>query len=318
MLAVPGTLHCAAALPLHAVDIKMQKLPTNCTASNKKAHPETMNFPLLSQDYAATFGGGDLSTRVVDLDEPQLKEEILLLIANYLMENGFSASSHTLLDEAALKVRTLSKDRSTFRSLSKAVVAGSWTEVETLLKQISSTNQGPKMKGLRYSVYRQQFLEMVDKGESQKAFTYLLGNLKPMPNISSEDLHALTVMLTCRNVAESDPSWPGVTASREALANQVLSLGVADLVASDTPPDITQIVPARRLNVLLEQAVMYQRSRSDAGSSITLPCRSLLRDYEVTGARSLFSRFLLPQSQLTPQALQRNASAVSEEKACIP
>ena len=91
-----------------------------------------------------------------------------------------------------------------------------------------------------------------------------------------------------------------------------------DLVASDTPPDITQIVPARRLNVLLEQAVMYQRSRSDAGSSITLPCRSLLRDYEVTGARSLFSCFLLPQSQLTPQALQRNASAVSEEKACIP
>lgn len=132
---------------------------------------------------------------------------------------------------------------------------------------------------------------MVDKGESQKAFTYLLGNLKPMPNISSEDLHALTVMLTCRNVAESDPSWPGVAASREALANQVLSLGVADLPTTDAPPDITQIVPPRRLNVLLEQAVMYQRSRSDAGSSMTLPCRSLLRDYEVTGASAFCSCF---------------------------
>jgi hypothetical protein len=99
-------------------------------------------------------------------------------------------------------------------------------------------------------------------------------------------------MLTCRNVAESDPSWPGVTASREALANQVLSLGVADLPTIDAPPDITQIVPPRRLNVLLEQAVMYQRSRSDAGSSITLPCRSLLRDYEVTGACAFFNRFM--------------------------
>ena len=99
-------------------------------------------------------------------------------------------------------------------------------------------------------------------------------------------------MLTCRNVAESDPSWPGVTASREALANQVLSLGVADLPTIDAPPDITQIVPPRRLNVLLEQAVMYQRSRSDAGSSITLPCRSLLRDYEVTGAGAFFNRFM--------------------------
>jgi hypothetical protein len=244
-----------------------------------------MNFPpLASQDAAATFVGVASSNRGVDLEQPQLKEEILLLIASYLMENGFSASSHTLLDEAALKVRTLSKDRSTFRSMSKAVVAGNWVEVETLLKQVSSINQGPKMKGLRYSVYRQQFLEMVDKGESQKAFTYLLGNLKPMPNISSEDLHALTAMLTCRNVAESDPSWPGVAASREALANQVLSLGVTDMAATDAPPDITQIVPPRRLNILLSQAVMYQRSRSEAGLSVNLPCRSLLRDYEVTGS----------------------------------
>jgi len=248
---------------------------------------KTMNFPpLASQDAAATFVGVASSNRGVDLEQPQLKEEILLLIASYLMENGFSASSHTLLDEAALKVRTLSKDRSTFRSMSKAVVAGNWVEVETLLKQVSSVNQGPKMKGLRYSVYRQQFLEMVDKGESQKAFTYLLGNLKPMPNISSEDLHALTAMLTCRNVAESDPSWPGVAASREALANQVLSLGVTDVAATDAPPDITQIVPPRRLNVLLSQAVMYQRSRSEAGLSVNLPCRSLLRDYEVTGSRT--------------------------------
>jgi hypothetical protein len=244
--------------------------------------------PLANQDSAAALAGdAGILNRGLNFDEPQLKEEILLLIASYLMENGFSASSHTLLDEAALKVRTLSKDRSTFRSMSKAVVAGNWAEVETLLKQLSSVNQGPKMKGLRYSVYRQQFLEMVDKGESQKAFTYLLGNLKPMPNISSEDLHALTAMLTCRNVAESDPSWPGVTASRDALANQVLSLGVTDVAATDAPPDITQIVPPRRLNVLLAQAVMYQRSRCEAGLSVNLPCRSLMRDYEVTGSGSV-------------------------------
>jgi COMPASS component SWD3 len=247
-----------------------------------------MNFSLVNQDVVGvSSSSAKMGSRPVDLDEPQLKEEILLLIANYLMENGYSASSHTLLDEAALKVRALSKDRSTFRSMSKAVIAGNWAEVETLLKQVSSGNQGAKMKGLRYSVYRQQFLEMVDKGESQKAFTYLLGNLKPMPNISSEDLHALTVMLTCRNVAESDPSWPGIAASREALANQVLSLGVADLVATDAAPDITQIVPPRRLNVLLEQAVMHQRSHSDTGASMSLPCRTLLRDYEAAGCRSV-------------------------------
>jgi hypothetical protein len=111
-----------------------------------------MNFAIVGQGNTATAGGWE-GSRAVDLDEPQLKDEILLLIANYLMENGFSASSHTLLDEAALKVRTLSKDRSNFRSMSKAVVAGNWAEVETLLKQVSSTNQGPKMKGLRYSVY---------------------------------------------------------------------------------------------------------------------------------------------------------------------
>jgi COMPASS component SWD3 len=269
-----------------------------------------MSYSLVNQDHAAVnISGGKLSSRPVDLEEPQVKEEILLLIANYLMENGYSASSHTLLDEAALKVRALSKDRSTFRSMSKAVVAGNWTEVETLLKQVSTANQGPKMKGLRYSVYRQQFLEMVDKGESQKAFTYLLGNLKPMPNISSEDLHALTVMLTCRNVAESDPSWPGVAASREALANQVLSLGVADLVTADAPPDITQIVPPRRLNVLLEQAVMYQRSHSDTGSSMNLPCRSLLRDYEATGRRDLFGRFVIHLFYPALQVLQLTVSA---------
>ena len=277
-----------------------------------------MNFSLASQDNAMVSGGSKVVNRAVDLDEPQLKEEILLLIANYLMENGFSASSHTLLDEASLKARAMLKDRSTFRSMSKAVVAGNWAEVETLLKQVSTTNQGPKMKGLRYSVYRQQFLEMVDKGESQKAFTYLLGNLKPMPNISSEDLHALTVMLTCRNVAESDPSWPGVAASREALANQVLSLGVADLATKDAPPDITQIVPPRRLNVLLEQAVMYQRSRSDAGSPMTLPCRSLLRDYEATGYHVYYLCFAFHQFEPALQAPQHSVLAACEETACTP
>jgi COMPASS component SWD3 len=275
-----------------------------------------MNYSLVSQDISMLSGGSKPINRVVDLDDPQLKEEILLLIANYLMENGFSASSHTLLDEASLKVRALLKDRSTFRSMSKAVVAGNWAEVETLLKQVSTTNQGPKMKGLRYSVYRQQFLEMVDKGESQKAFTYLLGNLKPMPNISSEDLHALTVMLTCRNVAESDPSWPGVAASREALANQVLSLGVADLATTDAPPDITQIVPPRRLNVLLEQAVLYQRGRSDAGSPMSLPCRSLLRDYEATCSRVLLLCFAFRPFDPALQVPQHSASAACEETAC--
>lgn len=278
-----------------------------------------MNYSLVNPDHGAvSIGGGKSSSKAVDLDEPQLKEEILLLIANYLMENGFSASSHTLLDEAALKVRALSKDRSTFRSMSKAVVAGNWAEVETLLKQVSTTNQGPKMKGLRYSVYRQQFLEMVDKGESQKAFTYLLGNLKPMPNISSEDLHALTVMLTCRNVAESDPSWPGVAASREALANQVLSLGTADLAATDAPPDITQIVPPRRLNVLLEQAVLYQRSHSDNASSMNLPCRSLMRDYEASGSRAAFSCFSILPFEAAFQVHLHSALVACEETVCTP
>ena len=62
------------------------------------------------------------------------------------------------------------------------------------------------MKNFLYCVYKQQYLELVDRQEYQKAFTYLTKKLKQYEKTRSqpEEFKDLCYLLTCRSISDVD------------------------------------------------------------------------------------------------------------------
>jgi hypothetical protein len=124
------------------------------------------------------IGTGGAARAVVDWEDPKIKAEVLRMIAAYLQGEGYVASSMMLMDEANLRrsevKRAQQEQLQWSKKVKKAIVDGDWAEVEKFC------NKSPikSMKDFLYCVYKQQYLELVDKQEYQKAFTYLTKKLK--------------------------------------------------------------------------------------------------------------------------------------------
>eukprot|EP01052_Picozoa_sp_SAG31_P041731 SAG31_NODE_6409_length_2030_cov_1.370274_2_plen_298_part_00 len=69
-------------------------------------------------------------------------------------------------------------------------------------------------KGLLYAIYRQQYLELIDRQESQKAFSLLSRRLKPLEGMqrSEDEFRDLCYLLTCKSISDvpSCRDWEGV------------------------------------------------------------------------------------------------------------
>jgi hypothetical protein len=103
---------------------------------------------------------------LVNGDDPQIKQEILQLIVQYLYDEGYAASVTTVQDEANVRRLEAQRLRPAIRRLRRAVLEGDWPEVE---KQCGRAIVGDKQqKTFLYSAYRLQYLELLDAGEHQK------------------------------------------------------------------------------------------------------------------------------------------------------
>eukprot|EP00291_Cryptomonas_curvata_P002499 CAMPEP_0172180908 /NCGR_PEP_ID=MMETSP1050-20130122/17517_1 /TAXON_ID=233186 /ORGANISM="Cryptomonas curvata, Strain CCAP979/52" /LENGTH=280 /DNA_ID=CAMNT_0012854119 /DNA_START=42 /DNA_END=881 /DNA_ORIENTATION=+ len=218
---------------------------------------------------------------VLNPKNPAIKEEILKMIVSYLQDEGYNASSMLLQDEANVRRVEIKKDeqdrRQKGKNVKKAIVDGDWAEVEKFL------NKSPikSMKSFLFYVYKQQYLELIDRQEFQKAFTYLTKKLKPFEGQHSqpEEFKNLCYLLTCKSIADVDKEWDGIGAARARLAAMFASL-MADSELTDLSEDLApQEVPPGRLLELLEQAVEFQiasaRHRPRALQSVTTLARDL-------------------------------------------
>ena len=106
-------------------------------------------------------------------ESPRIKEDILRMIVQYLQGEGYSASVLTLQDEANVKTKERLNKMALFKRLRKAILDGEWPEVEKLCTRAAFRSY----KSLLYAIYKQQYLELIDKQESQKAFTLLVDQL---------------------------------------------------------------------------------------------------------------------------------------------
>lgn len=227
-----------------------------------------------------------LDHSIFDPHNPHVRQDIIQTIIQYLQDAGYYNSSMILQDETNVKVRNAANKRSQMRRMKRAVLDGDWSEVERLLGRTAFKS----MKAFRYAVHRQQFLELVDAQESQKAFTILQRRLKELEAYARtpDEFRDLCYLLTCKSVSEaaSFRDWDGVGASRAALVEQYSRLLEFDTFQRDAyiPPGgngaLERQVPPGRLVHLLQQALAFQIGSSRHMPNAPPRIGTLLEDYE--------------------------------------
>ncbi|GAM24710.1 hypothetical protein SAMD00019534_078850, partial [Acytostelium subglobosum LB1] len=225
--------------------------------------------------------------QIFDPSDPQLKEDIIRMIIQYLQDEGYTASLLTVQDEANVKFTEQHYKASRMKKMKKAILEGDWTEVEKLSSKTTFKNQ----QSFLYAVYKQAYLELIEKAEFQKAFTYLTKRLKPLEGrqTNADEFKELCYLLTCRSVQEvpSFKNWDGSKgSSREKLVEQFQSM--LDLEGTKTTGLFR--VPPHRLLTLMKQAITYQIEFGRYHPKVVPRIKSLLEDY---------SCFVLPNSLRT-------------------
>lgn len=232
-----------------------------------------------------------LDQLLFDSNDPNVKNDILQTVIQYLQDEGYHGSAMVIQDEANVKAKNFTAKRSQVRRMKRAIVDGDWPEVERLLTKTTFRN----MMAFKYAVYRQQFLELIEAQETQKALSLLTHRLKHLePHASTvEEFRDLCYLITCKSVAEAPGfrDWDGVSASRTALVGQYSRFlefdpfqreGNASRVAG-TPSDgqtSDRPVPPGRLISLLQQAVAFQILSSRQAPTTVPRIGTLLEDYE--------------------------------------
>ena len=241
-----------------------------------------MASPNATQNQSALF----LAQRGVDLSDARIKTDILRLIGQYLKEEGFTAASKTLEEEAGVRLTHSDTRQQLLQRMRRHISAGDWTEVEAL----STKTFFKTAKAFQYAIYKQQYLELIDKQDYQRAYTLLGKRLKPLEPVGGlAEFKDLCYLLTCKSVhdASSFGHWEGIIPSREALVDQCntlldiegdpspLAINNGAKGSAPSPPShlshrqkgipleghddtMEREVPAGRLKHLLQQACAFQ------------------------------------------------------------
>ncbi|KAJ1979963.1 hypothetical protein H4R35_001309 [Dimargaris xerosporica] len=225
---------------------------------------------------------GRLFDQVFDENNPQIKQDILQMIIQFLDDEGYEKSKQYLCDEASIKQRTVSDKIEEIKKLKAAVLAGNWDEVDRLCTKSLVKHQ----KSFLYLVYRQQFLEHIELHEYQQAYTCLNARLKPLEYLQTTDTEFkdLCYLLTCKSVQDvpSFRQWEGISTSRERLSDHLQQMIDYETIDRDVPD-----IPPRRLLTLLRQAAIYQIQTSHYLPDVQPTVKTLIQDY---------SSFVIPNS----------------------
>ncbi|CAG8461370.1 10173_t:CDS:10 [Ambispora gerdemannii] len=223
---------------------------------------------------------------IFDPEDPNIREDIIRMVMQYLSDGGYNASKTTLYDEANLKWHEREEHVVEVKRLKKAILEGDWAEVDKLCAKPLIKNQ----KSFLYAVYKQQYLEYIEYQEMQKAFAFLNKRMKPLEHLqmNPNEFKDLCYLLTAKAVrdAPSFKNWEGIGPARqffylsiellEKLVEQFQNLLNFENADKD---EGTVHVPPSRLLTLLRQAVAYQIEFSRYHPRVAPRINTLLQDY---------------------------------------
>ncbi|CAK9879892.1 unnamed protein product [Sphagnum jensenii] len=231
-----------------------------------------------------TIGNDDA---IFDHENPKIKEDVVRMIVQYLQDEGYVASIMTIQDEANVRFTEHLKNRSHFKGIKTAILDGDWATTEKLVQKTPLKDH----KHFLYTVYKQQYLELIEQHEHQKAFVLLTKRLKPLEQMGSlhNEFKDLCYLLTCKCIQDAPffKNWEGVASSREKLVEQFSSM--MEIENNDLAVTRQEVQPQRLLH-LLKQAVRYQVEFSRYHPKVVPSIPTLLEDY---------SCFVLPNAHKT-------------------
>ncbi|KAL2906874.1 WD repeat-containing protein 26-like protein [Bienertia sinuspersici] len=170
------------------------------------------------------------------------KLEFVRLIAGALYALGYERSGACLEEESGIPLHS-----GAIKLLMQHVLDGSWDESASMLQNICLDET--IMKSAKFLILEQKFFELLDNGQTMDALTTLRTEISPL-NIKTSRVHELSSCIL------HHPHSQNGYARKDSLKPKLRS-EVLDELQKLLPPTI--MVPARRLEYLVEQALNLQR-----------------------------------------------------------
>jgi COMPASS component SWD3 len=208
---------------------------------------------------------------------PKLHNDLSLMIIQYLQDQGLTNSALTLQSEVKVKHQLENGKFKQLEQLNECILEGKWNEVDVIL----SKHEFKEQRIILYEISKQQYMELIEQGKSQKAFNFLMKRLKPLEDMCTlpNEFHELSYLLTCNSVQDSHlfKNWDGISgSSREKLLDTIKHY----ITYEHHELGNLSSVPPNRLVTLLEQSLCYQIQNGFYVPKTTPKIETLLHDYE--------------------------------------
>ncbi|XP_012688988.2 WD repeat-containing protein 26 isoform X2 [Clupea harengus] len=201
-------------------------------------------------------GNSDASNATTSNSEPgssmkkkkrlsQSEEDVIRLIGQHLHDLGLNQTVDLLMQESGCRLEHPAATK--FRS---HVMEGEWDKAESDLNELKALMHSPG--AIVFLLLQQKYLEYLEDGKVLEALQVLRAELTPL-KYNTERIHVLSGYLMCSHAEDlrAKSEWEGKgTASRSKLL---------DKLQTYLPPSV--MLPPRRLQTLLRQAVELQRER---------------------------------------------------------
>uniref|UniRef100_A0AAX7UUG2 WD repeat-containing protein 26 n=1 Tax=Astatotilapia calliptera TaxID=8154 RepID=A0AAX7UUG2_ASTCA len=197
----------------------------------------------------------------------QSEEDVIRLIGQHLNDLGLNQTVDLLMQESGCRLEHPSATK--FRN---HVIEGEWDKAESDLNELKALMHspsaivvsGPNLRQhhkpdtllhnmrMKFLLLQQKYLEYLEDGKVLEALQVLRAELTPL-KYNTERIHILSGYLMCSHAEDlrAKAEWEGKgTASRTKLL---------DKLQTYLPPSV--MLPPRRLQTLLKQAVELQRER---------------------------------------------------------
>ncbi|XP_072406560.1 WD repeat-containing protein 26 isoform X1 [Chiloscyllium punctatum] len=178
----------------------------------------------------------------------QSDEDVIRLIGQHLHGLGLNQTVDLLMQESGCRLEHPSATK--FRN---HVMEGQWEKAENDLNELKSLVHSPHViVKMKFLLLQQKYLEYLEDGKVLEALQVLRCELTPL-KYNTERIHILSGYLMCSHTDDlrAKAEWEGKgNASRSKLL---------DKLQMYLPPSV--MLPPRRLQTLLRQAVELQRDR---------------------------------------------------------